>query len=267
MPDYARWNRVTQQRYTELEQMKAYLLHDGCLMRFIATALDDPTTVQPCGRCKNCRQQQSKYVPSTADLNTASRFLREGQSIQLVPRKQWPTGFSDTLKGKIKPPNAVGLALCYYYDSGWGALVREGKYRDGHFADELVDASVELLRATWKSLTDPRPTWVTAVPSLRHPTLVPDFAAQLAKRLDLPYLQIAHQTQDRPEQKTMLNSHQQLSNLLGTFTVDPPRADPVLLVDDLWDSGWTMTVLGDLLRQHGSGEVHPFVLARMGASG
>ena len=36
----------------------------------------------------------------------------------------------------------------------------------------------------------------------------------------------------------------------------------VLLIDDIVDSGWTLTLAGWLLRQGGSGTVHPFVLAR-----
>ena len=43
-----------------------------------------------------------------------------------------------------------------------------------------------------------------------------------------------------------------------------PRAvgsGPVLLVDDLVDSRWTLTVAGSLLRGAGSGPVYPFALA------
>ena len=36
---------------------------------------------------------------------------------------------------------------------------------------------------------------------------------------------------------------------------------PVLLVDDIIDSGWTMTVIAALLRQAGSDEVYPVALA------
>ena len=39
---------------------------------------------------------------------------------------------------------------------------------------------------------------------------------------------------------------------------------PVLLVDDLVDSGWTLTWAGSLLRGAGSGPVHPFALAAAG---
>ena len=39
------------------------------------------------------------------------------------------------------------------------------------------------------------------------------------------------------------------------------RDGPVLLVDDLVDSRWTLTVAGSLLRDHGAGPVFPFALA------
>ena len=35
----------------------------------------------------------------------------------------------------------------------------------------------------------------------------------------------------------------------------------VLLVDDYADSKWTLTIIGELLGQQGSGPVTPFVLA------
>ncbi len=42
--------RVIAMREAELAQMQAYVEHDGCLMVFLAAALDDPDTA-PCGRC------------------------------------------------------------------------------------------------------------------------------------------------------------------------------------------------------------------------
>ena len=66
----------------------------------------------------------------------------------------------------------------------------------------------------------------------------------------------------------MENSAQQVRNVDGAFAADPGlvRTGPVLLVDDLRDSGWTLTVVADLLRAAGSGPVHPFVLALSGSS-
>ena len=64
----------------------------------------------------------------------------------------------------------------------------------------------------------------------------------------------------------MANSAQQAANLDGCLQMiesDPP-AGPVLLVDDMVDSGWTMTICAWLLRANGCGEVWPLALANAG---
>ena len=63
-------------------------------------------------------------------------------------------------------------------------------------------------------------------------------------------------------------SVQQVRNLLGAFAIEgKPPTGPVLLVDDVVDSGWTLTLLAVMLRQHGSGPVHPFALAKASPRG
>ena len=60
----------------------------------------------------------------------------------------------------------------------------------------------------------------------------------------------------------MENSAQQFRNVYGAFeVVGPVTKLPVLLVDDIVDSGWTLTVIG-VACEAGTGPVHPFVLAR-----
>jgi ATP-dependent DNA helicase RecQ len=67
------------------------------------------------------------------------------------------------------------------------------------------------------------------------------------------------------------NSAQRVRALYGAFDVPPELAGglsaldgPVLLVDDLVDSGWTMTLAGRALRQAGAPAVLPFALAVAG---
>ena len=64
----------------------------------------------------------------------------------------------------------------------------------------------------------------------------------------------------------MANSTQQARNIDGSLaiTAQPLPAGPVLLVDDMVDSRWTLTVAAWLLRSHGSGEVFPLALALTG---
>ena len=155
-----------------------------------------------------------------------------------------------------------GKALCIWGDAGWGSsCVRAST--GWRFSDELVEACVRLVRE-WNP--QPAPAWVTCIPSLRHPDLVPDFARRLAAALNLPFDAVLEKTDNRPEQKTMANSTQQARNIDGSLAVSakPLRTAPVLLVDDMVDSRWTLTVAAWLLRSHGSGEVLPLALALTG---
>jgi ATP-dependent DNA helicase RecQ len=66
----------------------------------------------------------------------------------------------------------------------------------------------------------------------------------------------------------MANSTQQARNIDGSLELEvvpqDVRGEPVLLVDDMVDSRWTITVAAWLLRSHGSGEVWPLALAQAG---
>ncbi len=261
-PDYERWGQVTAQRYRELAQMERFIQYEDCLMRFIAEALDDHTVDQNCGRCQNCRDTQIYSKPAPDEIERARQFLTQERFILLQPRKMWVPGGIGALKGKIADPNAIGLALAYANDGGWGRSVRLGKFEHQQFSPELVEASAELLTKYWQQI-DEHPQWVTCVPSLRYPNLVPEFAQQLAQTLDLPFLPAIEKTDARPPQTQMQNSFQQLQNLWKAFSLEGDVLnEPVLLIDDFIDSGWTLTYIGAMLRHHGSGVVHPFVLAK-----
>ena len=110
------------------------------------------------------------------------------------------------------------------------------------------------------------PTWVTCVPSLRHPELVPDLARRLAEALKLPFVAALERTDDRPEQKTMANGAMQARNVDGSLAlITGPLPDgPVVLVDDMVDSRWTVTIAAWLLRGRTAHEVFPLALASMG---
>lgn len=262
-PDYERWGQVTAQRYRELAQMESYIDYDGCLMRFIAEALDDHTVTEDCGRCQYCRDVEILSNPTSAEIDQARQFLTRERFILIQPRKQWAAGGIGALKGKIKEQNTIGIALCYGNDGGWGRDVQGGKFTEGKFPQQLVTASAELLTNYWQQVDSP-PQWVTCVPSLRYPDLVPNFAQALAEQLGLPFLMTLRKDEERPPQNTMHNSYQQLQNLWKAFSRDGDVRDvPVLLVDDFIDSGWTLTYIGAMLRHHGSGVVHPFTLAKM----
>jgi ATP-dependent DNA helicase RecQ len=260
-PDPERTERITRLRRNEVEEMRRYVAHKECLMEFLAKALDDPRA-EPCGICANCQGRGFKAATSERLIAEAASFL--GRSAILIePRKRWPPGMNLAANSVIPAAqrNAPGRALCYYGDEPWGRLVRQGKYERGRFSDELVRAARQLILERWTP--DPFPEWVTAVPSRRHPRLVYDLATRLAAALDLPFVEALKRTSDAPEQKTMANSSMQARNVISTLeALAVLRPGPVLLIDDILDSGWTLTLAGWLLCQRGSGVVHPFALAR-----
>ncbi|MBO9542034.1 RecQ family ATP-dependent DNA helicase [bacterium] len=258
---WERAERLTELRRREQSQMQDYAALQTGHMEFLIRALDgEPGTVRP---------STLPLLPETVDpalVRDAVAFLRR-TSLPIEPRKRWPDGGLPlySLQGGIpaKLQAQPGKALCMWGDAGWGHLVRKGKYQDRRFADELVAACVSLLR-DWNP--QPAPTWVTCIPSLRHPDLVPDLAWRLAKALSLPFHVVIAKTDERPEQKTRANKTQQARNVDGSLAiiVDRLPAGPVLLVDDMVDSGWTLTIGAWLLSSQGSGEVFPIALARTG---
>lgn len=258
-----RAGRLTTQRQHEQAQMQAYVKLSHGHMQFLVQALDgDVNAVTP---------PPAAPLPGNVDpsfLNEAWIFQSRGMSVD--PRKQWPAGGLPryAVSGRIpaKLQAQLGKALCSWSDGGWGAWVRQGKYTHGRFDDRLVSASAVLVR-TWSPA--PAPTWVTCVPSLARPNLVPDFAQRLATALGLPFHPALIKTEARPEQKSMANSAHQARNVDGSLAIAPHLpgnipAGPVLLIDDMVDSRWTLTVAAWLLLSNGSGPVWPFALAQAG---
>ena len=103
------------------------------------------------------------------------------------------------------------------------------------------------------------------MPSLRHSELVAGFAQRLAKRLGLEFRPALIKLDGADEQKSMQNSLHQAQNVDQSTRLDRAaiRSGPVLLVDDLIDSAWTMTICGMKLRYAGSGDVFPVALAEV----
>jgi ATP-dependent DNA helicase RecQ len=245
---------VTTLRRAEQGRMRDYLDGTGCLMEHLRRELDDPGA-EPCGRCSRCLGHP--IVDAVVDPELARRalaFLR-GHDIDVEPRRQW---FDlKRIPGELQLE--FGKALCHYGDGGWGEQVRS-QLAAGAIGDDLVDALAALVR-TWRP--DPRPTWVSAVPSRRRPGLVESMAERLATRLGLRFVPAVVKVHECAPQAEMDNTAQQSGNVAGAFEASPPIPDgPVLLVDDLVDSRWTITTIGALLREAGSGPVLPIVLAR-----
>jgi len=262
--DRPRYERVAAARRAEQQAMLGYVATTGCRMRFLREQLDDPHVDGDCGRCDNCTGGARWAVP--ADVTAARAHLR-AQDHRLIPRKQWPRGVA-AARGNIAPAVRLedGRSLSAHGDGGWSDLVAEVLDAGAPVDDELVRGIAAMLkRWPWAA----RPTWITWVPSRARPAAVPELARRLGDLGSLPVASAVRRVApDRPPQAGMGNSAHQLGNVWDAFAVAAPGpagrwpAGPVLVLDDEWRSGWTMTVVGARLREAGAGPVLPAVLRR-----
>jgi ATP-dependent DNA helicase RecQ len=174
------------------------------------------------------------------------------------------------LSGRIPATEQVaeGRVVARLTDLGWGQRLRQllaPGTPDGPGDEALLAACVDVL-AGWG--WDRRPVAVVSVPALRRPELIASVAEHLGRLGRLPYLGALALSTDEPTAGPGGNSAFRLAGLHGRFHVPPQLQDrladaggPVLLVDDLVDSRWTVTIAGRLLRQAGASEVLPFALA------
>ncbi|MFK3870855.1 RecQ family ATP-dependent DNA helicase [Pseudoalteromonas rhizosphaerae] len=260
--DHARIAHLTGQRVQEWQEVQSYIQGAGCKMTFLRRALDDhdPT---PCGKCATCLEQAVIDVAvEPALVHRAGTFLKHAEmvikpNVQVAANAFEEYGFRGNLPQQIRAQE--GRVLSRWGDAGWGRTVADNKH-EGRFCDDLVAAMAEMIQQRWQP--NPAPQWVCCVPSRNHPELVPDFARRLAARLGLPFVDVVSKVKDNQQQKGQQNRFHQCRNLDGAFQVTQLyQGQPVLLVDDIVDSGWTLTVIAALLQQAGSGLVYPIALA------
>ena len=253
---------LTGQREEEWKEVLDYISCKTCLMAYLCKILDDPKPID-CGRCSVCLGKPIVEIEIDQKLiNEAKRFLKHAE-FPIKLKIQVPHGAFEVYDFQGNLPKMLrgseGRILSHWKDAGWGSLVAEDKNK-GHFRDELVDTLTEMIEQRWKP--NPPPKWVTCVPSLNHPKLVPDFAERLAFKLNLPFVNSIKKIRNNDPQKNQENKFHQCQNLDGVFSlIDNINETPVLLVDDIIDSGWTLTILAALLLQKGSGPVYPVVLS------
>ncbi|WP_072687906.1 RecQ family ATP-dependent DNA helicase [Rhodococcus marinonascens] len=263
--DTDRYERLERARESEQQAMIDYQRITTCRMAFLREQLDDPDLVSgtsDCGRCDNCTGvRHDTTVDAEAVRQTRSRLERPG--VDLAPRKQWPTGLAKLgvkLSGKITDGPVPGRTLGRLSDLGWGqrlrALLDEP---DGPVPDGVLKACIEVL-ASWDWAE--RPTSVMAVDSATHPILSASLADRLADVGHLHHLGVLRLRPGRPP-VSAANSAYRVAGLVDAW--EPPSVPngtgPVLLVDSLTDTGWTLTMATRTLRASGVTSVLPFALA------
>ncbi|MCA4134452.1 ATP-dependent DNA helicase RecQ [Arthrobacter sp. M4] len=280
--DAERYKRIAQARVDEQDSMVIYQDTSGCRMEYITSVLDDESAAA-CGRCDNCAGRWFPVDIAQEATETASQTLRRA-GLALEPRAQWPSGMDRLgvpVKGKIKPDEAIteGRVLARLTDLGWGGALRElfaASASDREIDPAMLQACVEVLRewATGDRWNQPwsgaeRPAAVVSMPSRSKPRLVESLARGLAGIGRMPYLGALH---GGPTGGRGGNSAYRLAGVWDRLVVgaglqaslSEANSPCLLLVDDLADSRWSVTVAGRALRRAGAGSVLPFALGQAG---
>jgi ATP-dependent DNA helicase RecQ len=269
--DRERLARVAAARADEQRAMLDYAGTGDCRMDFLRRRLDDETSV-PCGRCDNCTGPRHTPAVSEPALAAARAFLgRPG--VDIAPRRLWPSGLPGVgvpLAGKIPARESAepGRAVGRLSDLGWGSRLRAVLSADQETPADLVDAVVAVLR-DWSGSWAARPAAVVGIDSAARPRLVGSLAGRIAEIGRLPLLGVVRSGSAgwRPT-GSAVNSAARIRDLHAALNLPEAVAGsvaglggPVLLVDDLVDSGWTMTLAARLLRRAGAPAVLPLALA------
>ena len=266
--DVERYARVAEAREREAALMEEYQSGAGCRMQFLQRTLDDPTAAV-CGRCDNCA---GTWFPTDVPQEAVdgARSQLGGTGVVIEPRAQWPSGMNRLgvgASGRIPAEEQLrpGRALARLSDLGWGQRLRQVLAADAPAEDDLVRAVV-LLLADWDWAE--RPVGVVAMPSRRRPQLVGSLAEQLSAIGRLPLLGTLDLVDGGPVGEPGGNSAFRLAGVWDRLAVGPELggrleglSGPVLLVDDLVDSRWSLTVAGRALRRAGALGVLPLALA------
>ncbi|MFE0044885.1 RecQ family ATP-dependent DNA helicase [Streptomyces albireticuli] len=285
--DGERYAWVARQRAAEQQAMREYAATTECRMEFLRRQLDDEQAA-PCGRCDNCAGSRFTAEVSSVALD-ASRGELGRPGVEVEPRRMWPTGMAAVgvdLKGRIPAGEqaAPGRALGRLSDIGWGNRLRPllaPQAPDCVIPDDVADAVVTVLAdwargpggwATGAPDALARPVGVVTVASRTRPQLIGSLGERIATIGRMPLLgTVSYRDTETDTRLPRTNSAQRLRALDGALTVPAPLAaalaeagGPVLLVDDLSDTGWTLAVAARLLRRAGAREVLPLVLAVQG---
>lgn len=254
--DEAKWSALRQVRSAEADLMRRYAHGAGCLMQFLQQALDDPDP-RPCGRCSVCTGTLPAPggAPDPETVAAAQRFFR-GQDVVVEPRKLWPGG-TPGRKGRIGGLQA-GRALAFADDPAWAEVLTTLWRADAPAPQEVLDGMVEVLRRWSRSWQ--RPTAVVAMPSRRFPQLVNSVAEHLARIGRLPVVDALEVTGPPPSAE--VSSGVRVRELLARTAIAPGTAlgGPVLLVDDVIRTRWTVTVASALLVESGASAVLPLAV-------
>lgn len=245
--DFSAYDSVREQKEQELRNMQDYAALNDCYMDYLTAYLGDEEHTS-CHQCGNCRTSNFPPVRFTERMKTAAAyFLEEGY----LPRIE------------KRPGHEAGWSLSFHGTTRMGKLVRASKYEGaGPFPLKIVQQAVEVIRTRYPVDSIDA---IVSVPPTKSGVLVETFARQVAAQLGKEYAPVLGKARATQEQKLLTNRIQKRDNVNGAFYVRGPEriaGRALLLIDDIYDSGYMMSAVGQTLLQAGARSVYPITITR-----
>jgi ATP-dependent DNA helicase RecQ len=249
--DFSAYDAVRLQKERELSDIQNYAQKAECYMEYLTTYLGDQPGYS-CRSCGRCRASNFPDVRSSKRMQEAVVYYLEEALLPHIERR-----------GGKSPAHEAGWSLAYHGISRVGKLVRVSKYEDaGPFALSLVTRAVEIIRHRYPIEAI---NGIVSVPPTRSGMLVESFARQIAAQLGVEYLAALEKVRITREQKSLKNWLQKADNVKGAFAVRSPEqiaGRVLLLIDDIYDSGYMMREVAQTLMRAGAKIVYPFTITR-----
>ena len=157
-------------------------------------------------------------------------------------------------------PECRGYALTLWDDDSWTEVIKKGRDA-GQYPPSIVKEAARII-----DIWNPRPfpSWMTCVPSDTLSCALTEFSKSVADLLGIRFHEIIAKRRQNFPQKSMNSTAERCRNLDGAFHINgSPMEGPVFLIDDVFDSGWTLTVVAALLGEVGfKSPIYPFALGK-----
>jgi len=232
----------------ELERMLGYTGIASCRMQYLCNYLGDERQAA-CGVCDNDTHKHVRVVATEAMTQKLQEFRET---------------FFPVLEVEIQRSNIInGVAASYYGVSNVGTALRHSKYEGGgDFPDWLLRLTLKAFR---KYYGNTKFDLILYVPPTESGDLVKNFAEKVSSVLKIPISHKLVKTAATSPQKVFQSGISKKDNVHGKFAYPTPAeitGKSILLIDDIFDSGYTIKEIGQYLTNIGASTIAPLVIAR-----
>ena len=242
-----KFEKLREQKLDELNAIIKYVNTTKSRMDFLCRYLGDDVNES----FKNCDNTGLKKYIVNDDKAMQEKLI------------EYREQFFPELKIESKNSNIVnGIASSYYGVSNVGAAIHRCKYEDGgDFPDFLIKLTLKAYRKKYgREYFD----LIIFIPPTESGDLVKIFSEKLSRILKIPISHKLNKHATKP-QKIYQNWLLKKDNVYDSFYYTNPeelKDKSILLIDDVFDSGWTIKEVGRLLTNYGVKKISPIVIAK-----